>query len=114
MISIEEILAKDDAHRESVSVPEWGADILVTSMTAQERSEIEKKYSNGKASSDPASFRVDILARSIKREDGSPWGTADQFKALLLKNANAVETVFEKACQVSGFTQKDVKTLEKN
>ena len=114
MISIEDVLAKDDAHRESVRVEEWGADVTIISMTAQERSDIEKKYSGVKASSDPAGFRLDILSRSIKKDDGSPWGTPEQFKALLNKNASAIETLFEKACEVSGFSKKDVKELEKN
>lgn len=114
MISIEDVLAKDDAHRESVRVDEWGVDVTIISMTAQERADIEKKYSGGKAINDPAGFRLDILSRSIKKDDGSPWGTPEQFKALLGKNSSAVEKLFEAACEVSGFTKKDVKALEKN
>lgn len=114
MISIAEILAKDDAHRMDVRVAEWDAVITVVSMTAQERADIERRWSGAKASTDPAGFRVDILARSIKNQDGTPWGTPEQFKGLLAKNASAIETLFETACNVSGFTKKDVAELEKN
>lgn len=114
MKTIEEILATDDAHRETVPVPEWGTDVLVVSMSAEERADIEKRWARKDASSDPAAFRADILERSLKKQDGTPFATTEQIKALLKKNANAVESVFEKACQVSGFSKKDVKELEKN
>lgn len=114
-ISIEQILAMDDAHRTTVAIPEWkDAKIDVYSMTATERADIERRWANKRAQADPAGFRGDILERSLKKPDGSPFATADQIKQLMGKNANAVERLFEAACEVSGFTKKDVEELEKN
>ena len=115
MKTIEEILATDDAHREDVTITEWNDTITVVSMSAEERSEIEKQF-NGKntATTDPGGFRIAVLQRSLKKTDGSPWGTPEQFKALMRKNAEPIERLFEAACRVSGFTKRDVKELEKN
>jgi len=115
MKTIEEILGTDDAHRETITVPEWSTDVLVVSMTAAERADIEKKWAKKSASDDPAQFRVDILERSLKKVDGkTPFGTPEQIKQLIGKNANAVERVFEAACKVSAFSKQDVRELEKN
>lgn len=114
-LTIDQILLLDDSHKRTVAVPEWnGAEILVASMTATERADIEKRWSNRRATNDPAGFRQDILERSLKNEDGTPFGTPDQIKSLMGKNAAAVERLFEAACEVGGFTTKDVEALEKN
>ena len=113
--TIEDVLALDDGHTEVVKVPEWGdVEITVASMTARERSEIEKRWGSKDASSDPASFRADVLAQTLKKPDKTPFGTPQQIQALLDKNAAAVERLFEAACEVNGFTKKDVEELEKN
>lgn len=115
MITIEDILKYDDAHRETVKVAEWGdAEVTVFSMTAQERSDIERMWSKKDAASDPAAFRLHILERTVKNPDGTTFATPEQFKALMGKNAAAVEKVFEAGCKVSGFSKKDVEEIAKN
>lgn len=114
MKSIEEILATDDAHRETVPVPEWGTDVLVVSMTAEERADIEKKWSKKDATSDPAAFRVDVLERSLKKQDLTPFATPDQIRALMKKNAHAIERLFGAATAISAFNKEDVENLTKN
>src|SRR5688572_8468677 len=114
MATIEEILSKDDAHREEVTVKEWGLSVPVVSMTATERSDVEKRWSKKDAASDPAAFRLDVLSRTLKYPDGKPFGTPEQYAALMSKNANAVETVLEAGCRLSGLSKKDVEAIEKN
>lgn len=116
MSTIEEILALDDAHREHVKIPEWGdIEVLVVSMTAEERAEIEKRWTQkAKAQADPAGFRVDVLLQCLKKADGSPLGTPEQIRALMGKNARAIERLFDAALRVSAFTSDDVQELEKN
>lgn len=114
-MNIDDILKMDDAHKEIVCVPEWGnAELVVWSMTAAERSEIEKRWSSKPAGSDPLGFRRDVLARTLKAADGSPLGTPEQIDQLMNKNARAIERLFEAACRVSGLMKSDVEELEKN
>lgn len=114
-MNIEEILALDDVRTERVPIPEWkDVTIRVDSMSATERAKIEKDWSGGKASRDPAGFRVDILHKTLKNDDGTPFGTPEQIKALMGKNGRAIERLFDTACSVSGFSDSDVKTIEKN
>lgn len=114
MKSVDEILALDDAHRELVPVPEWGESITVCSMTGEERADIERMWANRQASSDPAQFRADVLARTLKNGEGKPWCTFEQARSLLRKNAGAVERLFSAACRLSGLSKADVEELEKN
>lgn len=113
-MTIEEILALDDSHQRSVAVPEWKTEVLVGSMSADERAGIEKRWLNKKPSDDPSGFRRDVLEKSLKNPDGTPFGTAEQIAALMGKNAGAVERLFEVAFAINGFGKKDVEDLEKN
>lgn len=114
-VSIEDILAMDDTHRETVTIPEWNnAEVLVVSMTADERSEMEKSWYKKEAASDPKAFRLDILQRTVKKEDGTPFGTPEQFAALMAKNAMAVERLFDAGCKLSAWSKKDVEEITKN
>lgn len=106
-MSIEQVLSTDDSHSENINVPQWGCSVTVWSITARERAEIEKAWSNKKASSDPAGFRRDLLSKALRI-------TSENAEKLLDKNAVAVETLFEAACRVGGFTSKDVEELEGN
>lgn len=114
-MNIDEILKLEDLHREEVAVPEWGGiKLTVVSMTGVERGELEKKWANRQASSDPVGFRADVLERTLKQDDGKPLGTAEQIKQLVGKNAQAIERLFEAGCRVSGLSKQDVRALEGN
>lgn len=114
-MNLADILAYDDAHRETVTVPEWNnAHVTVSSMTALERADIEKRWSKKEAATDPAAFRADVLERSLKKDDGTPLATTDEIQKLMQKNAKAIERLFEAACRVSGFSRHDVEELGKN
>ena len=113
--AIEEILSLDDIKKEIVSVPEWGKDITVVSMSAEERSDIEKRWGSKKnAEQHPAEFKHDVLSLSVKKDNGEPWGTADQFKQLMKKNGKAIDRLFDAALKVSGYTKEAVEEIAKN
>lgn len=114
--TIEDILALEDASFKEVPIPQWGdRKIMVVSMTAEERSEMEKKWSHKQATSDPWGFRRDVLCQTVKKQDKTtPWGTPEQFDELRCKNAEAIETLFEAGCSLSGLRKKDIQELEGN
>jgi len=113
-MKIDEILKLDDTQRVTVEIPEWKTSLVVSSMTAIERGEIEKKWNGKKASADPVGFRADVLERSLKDEAGKPLATKEQIGQLMAKNARAVERLFAAACEVAGLTDADAKEIEKN
>lgn len=115
MKTIEEVLAFDDSHRETVTVPEWdNAEMLIVSMTAEDRGELEKTWAKRKGTEDPTAFRVDILQRTWKNADGSPFGTPEQIREVMKKNATAVERLVDAGCRVSGWGVKEAEAIAKN
>lgn len=98
-----------------VEVPEFGGTMRVKSMTARERSELEKQFlGKNEAMSDPGGFRVALLSLTIADEAGELMFTKDDRDLLLSKDAGGIERLFEAACKLNGFSKADVDDLEKN
>jgi hypothetical protein len=111
---LEKILAQDDSHNEELQIPEWDVTVRLRSMTAKERGELEGRWAKRDAAKDPGSFRIDVLSLTLKTAEGEPLGTAEELRGLLDKNANVVERIFERSCELSGLSSNDVEVLEGN
>ena len=122
-----ELLAKDDRTYEKVPCPEWGTELWVRSLDADERDEYEasltkykKVKSKGKvkreASLDARSFRAKLVIRAVCAGEGNPtrfFADADLEK-LGKKNAIVVDRLFSVAQKLSGLTDEDVEEITGN
>ncbi len=114
MTTIDDVLASDDAHSETVEVPEWGGTIRVQSITVVERARVERLWS-GNGKSDPVALRAELLLAALKREDGLPFASREQIDEMLkTKNASIVERLVDAALRVSGLAEIAERELEKN
>ena len=117
-ITRDQFLAADDLPTVEVPLPEaYGTDavMLMRMLTGTERAEIEKRYSGGeRAVKDPGGFRARLLSTMCVGEDGKLLFTQDDAAAILEKNAKTIEDLVTKACDLCGFTKKDVEDIAKN
>lgn len=117
-ITRDQFLAADDLPTVEVPLPEaYGEDavMLLRMLTGAERSELEKKYSQGnRATNDPGGFRAAILTAMCIEENGELMFAQEDAAAVLKKNAGTLEDIVTKACELCGFTKKDVDELAKN
>lgn len=96
------------------------ARIYLRAMDGYERSELEKRWADKKASENPSSFRWDVLHRCLRDEQGVLlFGLDDENRIMGTKdrpgkNAGTLEQFFTLACEMNGLTKKDVEELEKN
>lgn len=103
------ILGADDLKRETVSVPEWGGDVIVQEMTAKARLEwstaaytVEK----GKTAANPETFMAALLVVCCVGEDGEPLFSSEDMPALARKSGAAVERVAGVAMRLNGMSAK--------
>jgi hypothetical protein len=115
LVTREQFVESKYENHVDVEAPELGGTIRLASMTARERSTLEKQFmGQGEAMKDPGGFRVALLVRTIVDDAGELLFTDDDRDMLLSKNAKKLEVLFEAACELNGFTDKDVEDLEKN
>ncbi len=113
LLTKEAILAADDRPTELVSVPEWGGEVKVRSLSGKERDTFEKTLAAGKGV-DLRNIRARLVATCAIGDDGKQLFTAGDVEALGDKSARALDRVFSVAQRLNGFTKADVDELVKN
>lgn len=119
ILSKQDIVQAKDLTLEKVSVPEWGGDVFVRSISARERGQIEAaaakyKETKGKDDAFARTFTVRMAALAICDEKGTPLFGLDEINVLAEKNAAVVARIAEVAQRLSGFSKEDLEELEKN
>ena len=99
-----QILAAEDLYSETVTVPEWGVDVLVKSPTVAVRNEVLAAVTLEDGSVDnSALFQALVVICACDPETGELMFTKDDIPALSGKSAKAMERVALAAFRVSGM-----------
>ena len=117
MLTKEKILGSDDIKKELVSVPEWGGDVYVRMMSGAERDNFEQKMGRKRKEHIDgfiSNIRARLCVETIVNEKGEKLFTDADIAELGSKCAIALDRLFDKAQRLNGFTEEDIKELEKN
>ncbi len=113
MQSKDDILSSDDRPKETVSVPEWGGEVIVQAMTGTERDDFERSiYHDGIKDFD--NIRAKLCVRSIVDEEGKKVFSLSDIEALGKKNCKPLDKVFGVAKRLSGIGSQEILALKKN
>ncbi len=116
LLTRDQILQAQDIARETVSVPEWGGDVLVRGLTGQERDAYEAtimRLNGTNAQMNLVNARAKLVARSVIDENGDRLFADDDVALLARKSAAALERVFNVAQRLSGLSSADIDELAK-
>lgn len=105
----DQILNAQDMHTEKVSVPEWGGDVFVRTITAGERDKFEMSL-DGQRVED---VRASLAALTVCDEANKPLFDMSDIKKLTVKSAAALDRIFDVASRLNKFSKADVDTLGK-
>lgn len=110
----EQILDADDLKATSVPVPEWGGEVRVRVMTSSERDRFVVTSTNGagKFSMDGATARLCGLC--LVDDAGARLFTERELQKLGEKSSQAMQRVFDAACELNGLSEEGRGAVEKN
>lgn len=115
MLTREEIEGKQDLKIVTVSVPEWGGDVLVKELPS---GVAEKFWAAMQAEREedkpPAHFRERLIVQSVVDADGNRLFTDDDVEMLAGKCNAAINTIYEMAVGLSGISDAEVEETAKN
>lgn len=115
LLTADAILAAQDRPHEDVSVPEWGGEVRVATMSGKDRDEFEaESYEAGKSGTQLVNIRARLVARCLVDENGSRLFSLKQIEALGAKSAAALDRIYAVATRLNGMTEADIEDLEKN
>ena len=115
-MTAEQFATVDDLEAEWFPLPEklYGKDqgVYIRVMRSDEGSIIEDKVADRDVP--VGEFRRLVLMSTVVDEDDSPIFDAETIAILTARNRRVVESMFERACELNGFSKKDVDEIEKN
>lgn len=107
------VLSKDaikqvsDYKVEKVSVPEWGGDVCIKTLSGTERDAFEEGYSEQKMKN----FRARFLVLTLCDESGQRLYGDDEAGELGSKSAVVLNRLFDAAWALNAFRSEDVEAL---
>ena len=111
MLDRNSILQMDDLPKEQLSVPEWGGDLWVRTLTGTERDAFEQSMVQKKNKPNLNNVRARFAVLTICDEKGERLFTDNDAEALGKKSAAALDRVFEVAQRLNGFSDSDSEEL---
>jgi hypothetical protein len=117
MLSADDILKPDELPVEKVTVPEWGGDVYVATLRADDRDAMEERLGEMKSASGLAGFRAQVVATCLCKENGERlfvYELAQAAEALGKKSAKVVDRIYTVASRINGISKEDEDDLTKN
>lgn len=104
------IVSSNDTKLNKVTVPEWGGDVCIKTLTGTERDIFEDSYADQKMKQ----FRCRFLVLTLCDESGNRLFTNDEIDVIGSKNSTVIATLFDKAWAFNAFRVEDVDALGKD
>lgn len=117
LLNRDQILTAKDLPFKDVSVPEWGGDVRVSTMTAADRDAFESSIyetTAGKIVLKNDNYRAKLLARCLTDDQGVRLFTEKDIEALGKKSARALQRLFNAAQTLNGLSLEEQEKIEKN
>lgn len=113
----DQILEASDLKTEVVTVPEWGCDVIVGTMTGLARDEWEQSLvtrSGGSVSVNTANSRARLVAATVVDDAGNRLFDAADVERLGLKSSAALDRICRVAQRLNGLTTADLEEAKGN
>jgi hypothetical protein len=114
LLTKEQILQLDDLKSEIVSVPEWGGDVRVGTMSGFARDRFEAGITGKNGGMNMQNIRAKLAASTIVDEDGKLLFDEADIVKLGNKSCAALDRVFAAAQRLNLISTHDVEVLAKN
>lgn len=117
ILTRQNILDAADRKQEKVHVPDWGGDVLVTTMTGTDKDafEVDRFQKKGPdADVNMRNFRAALVVRCVVDEQGKRLFTDQDAEALGQKSGLMLDIVYDAAARLNGLRKSDIDRLVKN
>ena len=114
MLTKTQILKAKDIVTETVNVPEWGGDVIVTTLSSKVRDLWEQSMLDSDRNVDLSNAKAKLCARAIVDEKGERIFNDNDIEALGKKSASVLSRIYAVASRLNGLSPDDIEELVKN
>jgi len=114
ILNKDQILKAEDLVKETVKVPEWGGEVIVSAMTGEARDAWEQSLMASDGTTNITNVRARLMAACAVNEKGERLFTLADAAALGTKSAKALERCCKVIQRLNGLTERDMEDAKKN
>lgn len=114
MLKREEILSKTDLKKETLSVEEWGGDVIVSEMSAAMRDGWEQAIREKDASGRLVSPRAKLVVFTVVDEEGERIFKDDDIEAIGKLSSATLEKICLVSMRLNGLGADEISKAKKN
>jgi hypothetical protein len=114
ILSRDAILSSDDLKKEVVSVPEWGGEVVIATMTGVARDAWEQSLLSNKKTVSLENIRARLVSATAIDERGNLLFSDKDVEALGKKSASALDRCVKVAQKLNRLTENELEDLSKN
>lgn len=122
MLNREQILSAKDRAQETIPIPEWGGDVIITALSVRDRSAVLGEWARlgnvQKEGGDTVGAMLDIklrlVALSITDADGVPLFSADDITELATKSDGPIGVISDASIRLNRFFVSATEDAAKN
>jgi hypothetical protein len=107
ILSKQQILEAQDLRRETITVPEWGGDVIVKTMTGTERNDWQRSLMGSDGEPDLSGAMPKLLARCLVDEHGARLFEEFDLQALGEKSGAVIERLINVAQRLNGLGREE-------
>ena len=113
-LTAESILNCNDSGIKKISVPEWGGDVFIRTMSGTERDSWEMYAGHQLEKKGNVNIRAKLAVITLCDESGKRLFADQQLDKLSSKNGKALDRVYSESLKLNKLTDEEVEQLEKN
>lgn len=118
LLTRKQILDADEIKTEVVPVPEWGGDVLVSTMTAKMKDDYEASFTNigddGAITQVMENITAKLIAACVVDEKGEAVFASEDIESLGLKSSKAMNRVYLVAAKLNALDTQEIEETAKN
>lgn len=109
-----EILKQDDVKTKKIKVPEWGGEVIISTMSGFARDRFETSVIGKNGGMNTTNIRAKLVAACLVDEKNNLLFTEDDIVKLGKKSCTALDRIFDEAQKLNNIGDKEVEELAKN
>lgn len=113
ILSKEQIFEANDSKTEIVAVPEWGGDVIISTMSGFARDRFESSVLGKNGGMNTQNIRAKLVAATLVDEKGELIFNEKDVLKLGSKSCTALDRVFEASQKLNAICDDDIEDLAK-
>jgi hypothetical protein len=114
MLTRDQILKAKDRKTETLNVPEWGGEVIVSAMSGHDRDAFEASIVRADGRTDMANMRAKLVAACVVDEAGNRLFQPADIEALGGKSSSALDRIVSVAQRLNRLGDQQLEELKGN